>query len=178
MFDLCFVQEKISTALGIAIGLVARRNSADEEADSLVAGTESRVSCILSVFCAAAACSVVGPTPLRMVFPMAAVRRSGGPNKKARSESQPVPRQNHIGLKAIAFALSPPHARPHVPLLRWLLHLLLGSPGSVREVALENLASANSSRSSSGSACGDGCERRIVCSGCDYPGPERVGAGC
>jgi hypothetical protein len=31
------------------------KTPADEEADSLLAGSESRVSCILSVFCAAAA---------------------------------------------------------------------------------------------------------------------------
>ena len=75
----------------------------------------------------------------------------------------PVPRQNHIGLKAIDFALCLPLTLdPIFPLPRWLLRLLLVSLRSVREVALENLASATRSRSSIGNAYGRGCELRIV----------------
>ena len=56
-----------------------------------------------------------------------------------------------------------------------LLRLLLVSPGSVREMPWRTWPFANSSRSSSGSARGRGCEARIVCSGCDCPGPGRIG---
>ena len=83
-----------------------------------------------------------------------------------------VPRQNHISLKGIDFALC--RLSCWTPCSRCFVSSWF-HPVALEKSPWRTWPSVNSSRSSSGSARGRGCEARIVCSGYGCPGPGRIG---